>query len=104
MVTQMQKEFFRLSPQQERLWLLQDHNSQQQSYRAQISLLLEGRMDHEKLRQAIETVARRHEILRTTFHTLDDVSVPVQVISDAVSPALLEHDLTELDGERHILT
>lgn len=100
MVTQMQKEFFRLSPQQERLWLLQD----QQTYRAHASLLLEGPLDQEKLRKTIETVVRRHEILRTTFHSLDDVSVPVQIIFDAGSAALLEHDLKQLDAERYVLT
>ena len=77
----MQKESYRLSPQQERVWLLQDHNSSP-PYRAQCSLLMEGPLDRDKLQRAVETVVRRHEILRTTFQRLDDVAIPVQIISD----------------------
>src|SRR5215213_5216602 len=85
---------YRLSPQQERVWLLQDHDSLQ-PYRAQCSLLLEGRLDEIRLQAAIETVVARHEILRTTFQNLADVAIPVQIISEATSIVLQKYDLTE---------
>ncbi|HEX6718891.1 MAG TPA: AMP-binding protein, partial [Pyrinomonadaceae bacterium] len=89
---------YRLSPQQERLWLLQQKHPG--PYRAQCSWLLDGPIDHDKLRAALDALVERHEILRTTFENLSDVLIPVQVISEATS---LVWDVEKLEPERHIL-
>jgi amino acid adenylation domain-containing protein/FkbM family methyltransferase len=91
-------EGFRLSPQQERLWLLQQGGSS--PYRAQCAVRVEGDLDLASLQAALHVVVNRHEILRTTFHCVPGMTVPLQVISDAdaqVPVNLL--DLTELTTE-----
>src|ERR1044072_1182161 len=85
---------YRLSPQQERLWLLQQKHSG--AYRAQCSWLLEGSLDQARLQTAMNVVVERHEILRTTFQNLPDVLLPVQVIREATALAWREYDLTDL--------
>ena len=97
----MQKETvqsYRLSPQQEHLWLLQQKYAG--PYRAQCSWLLEGPLDKTRLQTALNVLVERHEILRTTFQNLPDVLLPVQVISEASSITSREHYLTVLSSAR----
>jgi amino acid adenylation domain-containing protein/non-ribosomal peptide synthase protein (TIGR01720 family) len=68
---------FRLSPQQGRLWMLQQGAL---DYRAQCALLLEGPLDRQALRRALRQIVDRHEILRTRFHRETGMKAPVQVI------------------------
>ncbi|HEY9300096.1 MAG TPA: condensation domain-containing protein, partial [Phormidium sp.] len=56
---------FRLSPQQKYLWSLLQESP---AYRAQCSLLIEGNLNQKTLKEALQAVINRHEILRTTFH------------------------------------
>jgi len=97
----MQKETlegFRLSPQQERLWLLQQGGP---AFRAECVVELEGPLDAGLLREAWRAVVSRHEILRTTYELLPGMGLPVQVIGDdpAAAFALEETDLTGRDGD-----
>jgi amino acid adenylation domain-containing protein/FkbM family methyltransferase len=81
----MQKELirgFQLSPQQKHLWLLQQQSGQS-AYQVQCAMLLEGNLDRDLLRTAIQQVVERHEILRTIFHCPDDATIPMQVVNDA---------------------
>ena len=71
-------EGFRLSPQQKRLWLLQQGNA---AYRAQCAVMIEGRLDIEFLDSALRRIIDRHEILRTTFQRQPGIRIPVQVIA-----------------------
>jgi amino acid adenylation domain-containing protein len=72
---------FRLSPQQRQIW-----NSQQAfpglTLRVVGSFLVEGKLDRDRMRQALTTVVERHEILRTAFVRPAGVKIPFQVISD----------------------
>jgi len=72
-------EGYRLSPLQRRLWLLMSTDGTA-SYRAHALVRWEGILDINRLKQAVESVVFRHEALRTTFHTLPGISIPVQVI------------------------
>jgi amino acid adenylation domain-containing protein len=93
----MQKEAiegFRLSPQQRRLWSLQQTN-QNMPRRAQAAVLIEGTLDAATLDDALRQVVRRHEILRTTFYRADGVEFPVQVIGDDGVPAIRHLSLDE---------
>ena len=92
---------YRLSPQQERLWLL--HQKHPASYRAQCSWLLEGPLDQARLRNALNALVERHEILRTSFQNLPDVLLPVQVISETTSDSPLVWELVQLEPNRHVL-
>ncbi len=83
---------FRLSPQQGRLWLLQRESP---AFRAQCALLLEGNLNMLVLREALGKVIQRYEILRTTFHSLPGMKVPVQVITDEKMPSWQCIDLSD---------
>lgn len=71
------REGFQISPYQEYLWLIATDNP---SFQAQGSLLLQGPLDAGRLRQTIEQIVGRHEILRTTYHCPPNVKVPFQVV------------------------
>jgi amino acid adenylation domain-containing protein/non-ribosomal peptide synthase protein (TIGR01720 family) len=89
---------FRLSPQQKYLWLLQQSASTQ-PYRAYCAVLIEGNLNTEILELALQKVVERHEILRTTFHTLSGMTVPLQVITDNKIPEVFYYKLSELKPE-----
>ena len=74
-------EGFQLSPQQKHLWLLCGRHGAA-IYCSQCVVRIEGRLDKQILRQAIENVVQRHEILRTSFRTLPNMDMPVQVQSE----------------------
>lgn len=58
---------YRLSPQQERLWSLQQSAHGPAMMQAACMISLEGELDYDALRRAVLEVAGRHEILRTRF-------------------------------------
>ncbi|MDF5719759.1 MAG: amino acid adenylation domain-containing protein [Rhizonema sp. PD37] len=87
-------EGFQLSPQQKRLWLLQQDNS---TYCAQFALLIEGNLKPELLKTALQQVINRHGILRTSFHRLSSVKVPVMVIAE--SSVVLWNEINLIDCE-----
>jgi amino acid adenylation domain-containing protein len=74
-------EGFRLSPQQARLWLLQQ-DAQYPPYYSECAVLIKGPLDARLLEVALNQVVRRHEILRTTFRRLPAMALPLQVISE----------------------
>lgn len=75
-------EGFRLSPQQEHLWLLQQID-QSWAYRSDCAILIEGNIDANNLEFALQDVVNRYEILRTSFACLPGMTIPVQVIRDS---------------------
>jgi len=74
---------FSLSPQQKRLWQLQLTVSGS-VYRIEAVIEIQGPLQIDRLRKALEQVVARHEILRTTFSMLPGMTLPLQVISDRV--------------------
>ena len=82
---------FRLSPQQRRLWSLQQAN-QKMPRRAHVVVLIEGPLNTLALERAVREVVERHEILRTSFYRMDGLEWPVQIINDDGMPAV--HSLT----------
>lgn len=72
---------FPLSPQQKRLWQLQSAASNS-PYCVETVIEIQGPLQLDRLRTALEQVVARHEILRTTFPTLPGMGLPLQVISD----------------------
>ena len=88
-------EGFRLSPQQKRLWQLQEAGNNQ-PYRAHCAVLIEGNLNREILKSALQDVINRHEILRTTFRVLEGMNLPLQAIGDRnVSKSLHLNPLKE---------
>ncbi|MBD2741476.1 non-ribosomal peptide synthetase [Coleofasciculus sp. FACHB-1120] len=70
---------FRVSPQQRYLWLLQQDSA---AYCAQCAILIEGNLKTTALKEAVQEIINRHEILRTSFHREPGIKVPIQVVSD----------------------
>lgn len=93
-MSQSPLEGFRLSPQQRRLWRLQGES---QAYRAHAVLGIEGDLDRDALLRVLAAVIGRHEILRTTFHRLPGMELPVQVIGEP--PVLSPQDLVNPEAE-----
>ncbi len=75
--------YFQLSPQQKRLWLLQQDSS---AYLTQCAVLLEGNLQPDILKAAVEKVINKHGILRTNYHRLPGMKTPVMMVADSVSP------------------
>ena len=86
----------RLSPQQNRLWLLRQENRPISLY-AKCAVLLEGDCDRNVLRAALEEIVARHEILRTSIRFLPDIQIPLQVVEPESLLDIEHHDLSELD-------
>ncbi|MGE8237951.1 MAG: amino acid adenylation domain-containing protein, partial [Stenotrophomonas indicatrix] len=70
---------FELSPQQRRAW---NQRNRQASY-VRGSLVLHGALDRSRLQECLTHVSERHEILRTRFHSLPSVVLPLQVVDQA---------------------
>ncbi len=75
---------FRLSAQQKHLWLLQKKD---EFYRARLSVNVRGAIDRQRFEAAVKKLSERHEILRTMFHQLAGMKIPVQVIAEDVDIA-----------------
>ncbi len=83
-----------LSLAQERLWLLEQLQPGTAAYNVPAALRLRGRLDVAALEGALSEVARRHEVLRTSFRVVD--GRPVQVIAPAEIWRLPRIDLAGL--------
>jgi len=76
------REYYRLSPVQERMFLLNRLQPESTAYNIPQVLVLEGALNRETLRETFRQIIRRHETLRTSF--LLERDVPVQKIHDKV--------------------
>jgi amino acid adenylation domain-containing protein/non-ribosomal peptide synthase protein (TIGR01720 family) len=90
---------YRLSPQQKRLWLLQQDEA---TYQSRGCVLFEGTLCVATLQRALAQVLGRHEILRTVFRRRAGIRIPVQFALDAPSLAWREYDLRgdEMPGQK----
>ncbi|HXM58729.1 MAG TPA: amino acid adenylation domain-containing protein, partial [Candidatus Dormibacteraeota bacterium] len=77
-----------LSAAQEQVWFLGRLSTDSRAYHAQTTIRVVGPLDLAVLRRAIAELARRHEILRTTFEEVG--GEPRQVVHDP-EPADLAH-------------
>jgi amino acid adenylation domain-containing protein len=79
--TKVVVEGYRLSPQQKRLWMLQQ-SEPGTPYCAQCKVHLDGPLDPVVLKDAVQSAVDRHEILHTTFYRQPGAKTPVQVIAE----------------------
>ncbi|WP_045875184.1 non-ribosomal peptide synthetase [Pseudofrankia sp. DC12] len=82
-----------VSPAQRRMWFLTRLDPDSAAYTISAAFELTGPLDVPALRRALLAVARRHEILRTTYRATPDGRLE-QVIRDDVAPAWLSVDLS----------
>jgi len=62
--------------------------------RAQMVVELTGDVDEDALREALWTLAQRHEILRTTYRQVEGLGYPVQVVGAPDAPPYRRIDLS----------
>lgn len=86
-----------LSFAQQRLWFVQQLSPDNDSYNMLEALRLDGALNIVALEQSLNELVRRHEILRTTFPTLD--GKPIQKIAPATTLNLSIHDLQGLSAD-----
>jgi amino acid adenylation domain-containing protein len=94
-----QVEGFRLSPQQKRVWLLQQAGAAA-SYRSVSVIYINGTLEPAKLEHALRELVAENEILRTVYTCLPGMNVPVQVIREPDSSPLEIVDLSERNTEQ----
>src|SRR5690348_3138099 len=87
----------RLSPQQEHLWRAQQNRS---IYRVQCSVSIKGELNGDVLYRAVQTLVKRHEILRTTFYCLPGMDLPIQVVRKDHDFSWRQINLTDLTTEQ----
>lgn len=84
------------------VWAHQQIAPDSAAYNLCLALTFEGVVDDAALRAAFEALVRRHEVLRTTYHT-DENGEPYQRIHQQLPPRLTEVDLTTaLDPEARL--
>ncbi|MDQ2970132.1 MAG: amino acid adenylation domain-containing protein, partial [Acidobacteriota bacterium] len=89
-----------LSLSQENVWFLQELDPDNRAYQFQPTLRFHGELDEVALERSLAEVLRRHEILRTTFPSVE--GAPVQRIHASLSTPLTVVDLQEVaESARH---
>jgi amino acid adenylation domain-containing protein len=84
-----------LTSAQERLWFLHQFTSSSSAYNIAGAVRLQGDLNHGALKNSLQEIVRRHEVLRTSFVEAD--GRPVQHIHQDVKFELQEFDLQEKD-------
>ena len=84
-----------MSDGQRRMWFVQSVDPSSALLNICVSYRVTGNVDVARLHQALDAVALRHPMLRTTYQTGDD-GAPSPVIVDDLRPAWAEHDLSGL--------
>jgi amino acid adenylation domain-containing protein len=88
---------FQLSPQQKYLWQLQQTDSH--IYQVKGAVSITGNLDIQLLKNAIEIVVNRHEILRTYYKCLPGMTIPVQIIAESGINWQQNYDLSNYTSE-----
>jgi amino acid adenylation domain-containing protein len=87
-----------LSFAQQRLWILSQLEPDSSAYNLPKAVLLDGWLDVPAFAGALAELVRRHEVLRTTFHSNDE-GRPVQVVAPAASRPIFMVDLSGLPAD-----
>lgn len=85
----------RLSDDQRRMWFVQKADPSGALLNVCLSYRLTGPVDAAALRRALDAVARRHPVLRTTYDA-DADGAPHATVDPDLRPGWAEHDLTTL--------
>jgi amino acid adenylation domain-containing protein len=90
-------EGYQLSPQQTYIWQLQQQ-AKNQPYRLQLAVNIGGQINSKILQLAVAAVVSHHENLRTSFHNVPGVTIPLQVINQQNIFCYQEFDFTQFDA------
>lgn len=83
-----------LSDGQRRMWFVQGFDPSGVLLNVSLSYRLTGELDADRLHDALDAVARRHPILRTTYQA-DENGEPRATVHDDLTPAWTTHDLSD---------
>jgi len=89
------KEYYKLSPAQRRLYILQQMNLNCINYNVPQNVVLRGALNLGKLESIFSQLIERYEILRTSFEIVNEE--PVQKLHHKVEFALAFHDMQGLE-------
>jgi mycobactin peptide synthetase MbtE len=84
-----------LSDGQRRMWFVHSADATGALLNVCVSYRITGDLDVDRLHDAVNAVARRHSVLRTTYQA-DGDGEPGLTIHDDLTPGWAEHDLSEL--------
>ncbi|MEX5633991.1 amino acid adenylation domain-containing protein [Parafrankia sp. FMc2] len=87
-----------LSSGQRRMWFLHQVDASRVDLSVGVAIRLVGGLDPDRLARAVTAVARRHEILRTTYHA-DTDGTPYQVVHEEPAMGLATDDLRSLAAD-----
>ncbi len=87
-----------LSFAQQRLWFLTQLEPNSPFYNIPAAVRLEGQLNLQALQQSFNEILRRHEALRTNFHTIE--GQPLALISPVTSLELPIFDISELSANQ----
>ena len=85
-----------LSFAQERLWFLNQLEGSSATYNMPVAVSISGNLNIKALQEALLEIVRRHEVLRTSFQTVN--GRPIQVIAPEVTVNIKVVDLQELEA------
>ncbi|WP_083913177.1 non-ribosomal peptide synthetase [Nocardia concava] len=89
-----------LSDGQRRMWFLQTRDPADTTLNICVAYRLSGALDADRFHAAVDAVAARHDILRTTYGLGED-GEPYQIARADLAPGWESHDLSELpEGSR----
>ena len=91
-----QSEQLPLSWAQERLWFLNQLEGSSATYNMPGAVRITGNLELNALQQALSEIVGRHEVLRTSFCTVN--GTPIQVIDPEVTPNIKVVDLQQLEA------
>jgi amino acid adenylation domain-containing protein len=92
------REYYPLSPAQKRLYILRQMDGPGTVYNIPYTAVMEGEPDKKRLEETFRASIRRHESLRTSFHTID--GDPVQRVHDQVEFEIEENGLDDSAANR----
>lgn len=95
-----EKEHFCLSAAQKRTYFLYEFDKQSLAYNGGMATLLEGELDAEHLEKVFQKLIQRHEMLRTSFHLVDEE--PVQQVASSVDFKLEYAEAGESELAQHL--
>ena len=87
---------------QRRMWFVQALDPRGVLLNICLSYRLIGHLDGDRLHAAVDAVARRHPVLRTTY-SADDDGEPVATLHDGLAPTWTAHDLSGLSERARTL-
>ncbi len=89
-----------LSYEQYRLWFLEQLEPNKSFYNCPVNVRFDGRLNLDALERTWNELVRRHEVLRTSFSTVEDLEdLPEQIIAPPQPFKLQVEDLTGLSPE-----